>query len=120
MRSAMQKVNQDSSGRQQEFFQKQLDAFSDKLDQNFHVLCSIMKYAQNFCNQDNTHEARQIGHDERMNMPKGIRLEFPKFDGNNSTGWVFKSIQFFDYYQTHDHQKLTMASYHVEEETLVW
>lgn len=53
-------------------------------------------------------------------MPKEIRLEFFKFDGSNSTGWVFKAIQFFDYYQKLDHQKLTMTSYHMEGEALVW
>lgn len=52
-------------------------------------------------------------------MPKGVPLEFPRFDGTNSVAWVFKSTQIFKYYQTPGPQKLTMAINHMEGEALV-
>ena len=45
---------------------------------------------------------------------KLLRLEFPRFSGVDSDSWVYKSNKFFAYYNTLKHQKVLMASYHME------
>ena len=45
---------------------------------------------------------------------KLLRLEFPRFSGVDSDSWVYKSNKFFAYYNTPKHQKVLMASYHME------
>jgi len=47
---------------------------------------------------------------------KLLRLDFPHFSGVNLASWIYKSNQFFAYYNTPEHQKVMMASYHMEGE----
>lgn len=51
---------------------------------------------------------------------KLLRLEFPRFSGVDSASWIYKSNKFFAYYNTPEHQKVLMASYHMEREALIW
>jgi hypothetical protein len=34
--------------------------------------------------------------------------------------WVYKANRYFSYYNTPAHQNILMASFHMEEEVLVW
>jgi len=47
-------------------------------------------------------------------------MDFPRFNGDNPSGWSYKVNQFFDYYQTPLYQRVRMASFHMEGEALVW
>jgi hypothetical protein len=58
--------------------------------------------------------------DDRQIQTRTLRLDFPHFDGDNPSSWFYKVNQFFDYYQTPQHQRLRMASFHMEGEALVW
>jgi len=58
--------------------------------------------------------------DDRRIQTRTLCLDFPRFDGDNPFGWSYKVNQFFDYYQTPQHQRLRMASFHMEGEALVW
>lgn len=49
-----------------------------------------------------------------------LRLEFPRFDGSEPTEWILKTQQYFAYFQTLDHQKLQIASFHMEGKALSW
>ena len=51
---------------------------------------------------------------------KLLRLEFPCFSRVDSASSIYKSNQFFAYYNTPKHQKVLMASYHMEREALIW
>ena len=51
---------------------------------------------------------------------KLLRLKFPRFSGVDSASWIYMSNQFFTYYNTPEHQKVIMASYHMEGEALIW
>jgi len=33
-------------------------------------------------------------------IPKAVRLEFPRFKGDNPSGWIYKANQFFQLYNT--------------------
>jgi hypothetical protein len=41
--------------------------------------------------------------DDRRIQTRTLRLDFPRFDGDNPSGWSYKVNQFFDYYQTPHH-----------------
>jgi len=51
---------------------------------------------------------------------RNVKLDFPKFDGSEVLQWSFKDEQFFDYYKTHDDQRLLIASVHLEKEVVPW
>jgi len=58
--------------------------------------------------------------EERHIRTRSLRLDFPRFNGENPSGWTYKVNQFFDYYQTPLYQRIRMASFHMEGEALVW
>lgn len=51
---------------------------------------------------------------------RGIKLEFPRFYGLNPTAWLYRANQYFLYYQVPPSQRIFLASFHMEDETLVW
>ena len=53
-------------------------------------------------------------------IPKAVRLEFPRFKGENPSSWVYKANQYFHLYNTPVNQKILLASYHMEDEALIW
>jgi len=63
---------------------------------------------------------QDLFHDDRRIQGRTLRLDFPRFDGDNPSGWSYKVNQFFDYYQTPLYQRVRMASFHMEGEALVW
>nr|XP_023880783.1 uncharacterized protein LOC111993148 [Quercus suber] len=52
-------------------------------------------------------------------VPKSMKLEFPKFKGENPLGWLYKAHQFFQLYNTPPNQKILLAPYHMEEKALI-
>ena len=53
-------------------------------------------------------------------IPKTVKLEFPRFRGENPSGWIYKANQFFQLYGTPPNQKISLALYHMEDEALIW
>ncbi|GAU38235.1 hypothetical protein TSUD_145900 [Trifolium subterraneum] len=55
------------------------------------------------------------------NHPKPhMKLKVPKFDGSDAIGWIFKINQFFDFHQTPDPDRLTIASFYMDGPALGW
>ena len=52
-------------------------------------------------------------------MSKSVRLDFPRFKGDDPASWVFKSNQYFSFYQTPFDERLLMASFHMDGDALV-
>jgi hypothetical protein len=46
-------------------------------------------------------------------------MDFPKFDGENPSSWLYKANQYFNIYQTQDNDKISMAYFHLEGEALI-
>ena len=53
------------------------------------------------------------------NPPK-MKLNVPKFNGTDPSGWVFKTTQFFAYHSTLKPKRLTIASFAMEGPALTW
>jgi len=73
----------------------------------------------------NGSQALQIGNANNLESSlvctiKNLKLEFPRFHGEDPTCWIYKTNQFFSYHSTPEHQKVIMASYHLDRETLIW
>ena len=49
-----------------------------------------------------------------------MKLDVPRFDGSNPTGWTFKITQFFEFHSTPDQERLTIASFYMEGPVLAW
>lgn len=49
-----------------------------------------------------------------------LKLEVPRFDGSEPLGWIYKINQLFDYHNTPEADKLTVASFHMEGRALAW
>ena len=49
-----------------------------------------------------------------------VKLDFPRFSGEEPTSWIYKANQYFRYYKISKSEKLMMASFHMEGEALVW
>ena len=49
-----------------------------------------------------------------------MKLEFPRFFGEDPASWVYKANQYFRYYNTPIGEKLMLASFHMEVEALIW
>lgn len=52
--------------------------------------------------------------------PRPFRLDFPRFDGSDPLGWLFKATQFFDFHHTPPPQCLQIASFHMDGPALAW
>ena len=55
-----------------------------------------------------------------MAMSCPVRLEFPRFFGEDLAGRVYKANQYFKYYNTLAAEKLMLTLFHMEGEALVW
>ena len=53
-------------------------------------------------------------------MPKPIKIDFPRFKGEEQAAWVCKANQYLNSYKTLDHEKLSMAYFHMDGKALVW
>ncbi|XP_011027642.1 PREDICTED: transposon Ty3-G Gag-Pol polyprotein [Populus euphratica] len=49
-----------------------------------------------------------------------FKLSFPKFSGNDPTGWVYKAEQFFEFQNIANDQRVQLASFHLEGLALQW
>ena len=54
------------------------------------------------------------------NLSRLSRVDFPKFDGSDVQGWVYKCESFFGIDGTPDHAKVRVASIHLEGKALLW
>ncbi|KAL5754672.1 hypothetical protein ACOSP7_022892 [Xanthoceras sorbifolium] len=49
-----------------------------------------------------------------------LKLSFPKFNGEDPTGWVYKAEQYFDFKSIAIDQQVQLASFHLEGIALLW
>ncbi|XP_027351311.1 uncharacterized protein LOC113862423 [Abrus precatorius] len=49
-----------------------------------------------------------------------MKLDVPRFDGHDATGWIFKITQFFEYHSTPEEDRLKVASFYMDGAALSW
>jgi hypothetical protein len=62
----------------------------------------------------------QEGEDHDGIITRSVRIDFPKFDGSDPVGWIYKANKFFYFHRTPYNQMLMLASIHMEGKALVW
>ena len=50
----------------------------------------------------------------------GLKIEFPRFNGDDPSGWIHREEQYFNMHNTFDVTKVPLASFHLECEALQW
>ena len=48
-----------------------------------------------------------------LSLVKPVKLDFPRFSGEDPASWVYKAKQYFGYYQTPNAERLVIASFHM-------
>ena len=51
---------------------------------------------------------------------RGSKLDFPCFNGDDLTGWIYREEQYFSMHNTFDVNKVPLASFHLEHESIQW
>lgn len=52
--------------------------------------------------------------------PPKMKVDVPRFDGSDPSGWIFKISHFFAYHSTSESERLTIASFYMEGSALAW
>lgn len=50
---------------------------------------------------------------------KSVKLDFPRFKGDDPASWLYKANQYFNFYQT-PCERLLMASFDMDGDALIW
>lgn len=58
--------------------------------------------------------------DEGIIKAKTIRLDFPRFEGEDPEMWSCPAEQFFDFYNTPPNHRISISSFHMDGHALVW
>lgn len=53
-------------------------------------------------------------------QPRFSKIDFPKFQGDDPSGWVYKCERFFEFNQIEGSQKVKLAAMHLDEKTIQW
>ena len=61
------------------------------------------------------------GHSNRSKGSSGFaKLDFPRYSGDDPTVWLDRVVQYFDYKQTSEDQRVSLAAFHLESEANQW
>jgi hypothetical protein len=89
------------------------------LEETNNRLTNVMVVNQEPSNHSNQ---QREGHEggRMVVSSKTTRLEFPRFSGDDPTVWFNCVNQFFEFQNTPEAQKVSLASYHLEGEANQW
>ena len=87
-----------------------------------------MRVSQNTTPIDNPFALAETSHNQPLPNTNNyldqnhahLKLSFPKFNGDDPTGWIFKVEQYFVFNNVAPDQQVQLASFHLEGITLQW
>jgi hypothetical protein len=62
----------------------------------------------------------QQGEDHGGIITRSVRINFPKFDGSDPVGWIYKANKFFYFHRNPYNEMLMLAYIHMEGKAIVW
>ena len=68
----------------------------------------------------NTRNEAHNGGNQMMQYGRMSKIEFPRFDGNDVKGWIFRCRQFFRIDNVPEEMKVELAAMHVCDRALLW
>ncbi|KAD1690211.1 hypothetical protein E3N88_42456 [Mikania micrantha] len=96
---------------------EQLEA---QMNQILQSLQSIGNNSHSPHNSDSTHNGFGSSNYNGSNCTRFTKMEFPKFNGENVEGWLYKVEHFFMIDSTPEHLKVRYAIVHLEDMALLW
>jgi hypothetical protein len=76
--------------------------------------------SRNFFQDDRLPRGEHLAEDPVAIITRLVKVDFPKFDGIDPSGWIYKANKFFYYHRTPYNMRLILASIHMEGKALVW
>ena len=109
-------------GRVQDRLDNMEQGVSDKLHHLEETINRLMNVMLVYQEQTNHNIQQREGQEGRRMVVsfKTARLEFPRFSGDDPTEWFNRVNQFFEFQNTPEAQKVSLASYHLEGEANQW
>ncbi|XP_023874530.2 uncharacterized protein LOC111987066 [Quercus suber] len=92
----------------------------NEMNQQLAILVQRSGFDQGGISQSPTIGEHRNANSSTMAMVRPVRLEFPRFFGEDLASWVYKANQYFRYYNTPVAEKLMLASFHMDGEALIW
>ncbi|XP_034693910.1 uncharacterized protein LOC117920466 [Vitis riparia] len=89
------------------------------------VLTELQALRASHNQNSSPHDDSSHPHTSRFNIisdhpHQHLKLSFPKFNGDDPTGWVYKAEQYFDFKNIAPEQQVHLASFHLEGIALQW
>ena len=67
-----------------------------------------------------SNRAPDVGPSGGNSLTRLSRVDFPKFEGDDVQGWIYRSEQFFELDAIAENKKITIAAIHLTGRALVW
>ncbi|KAH0650548.1 hypothetical protein KY284_030460 [Solanum tuberosum] len=100
------------------------DSFSKEITEIRNILMEVVstKVPMGTHRHEPTMEIARQEHLPATTIPrhKLALVELGRFRGDNSEAWKFQAERYFDFYRIEEDQKLTMASFYLDNEALEW
>ena len=71
------------------------------------------------CNQQQPESSADTRFSSSNNF-HGMKLYFPRFNGDDPNGWIYSEEQYFSLHNNFDVNKFPLASFHLDHEALQW
>ncbi|CAL5348860.1 unnamed protein product [Camellia sinensis] len=117
----------DSSDRQAQDIREIRNSLKDVNEIKELIFAMNVKYDQMangvFGNHPETVEARVRSDSPQSSSffnTRYARIDFPRFFGEDATGWLYKCERFFDYNSVESANKVKLATLHLEDKALQW
>lgn len=65
-------------------------------------------------------EPQHVGVANNIPRTSFLRLELPRFDGSDASGWIFCIQEYFDYHNTPDDQRIKVVAFNLEGKASDW
>lgn len=121
-------VSSHSLQRQVDDQREELTGIYESIDALFNAVAKARSERTNESNQNDNHRNGSVNwnHGESSGGPTGgiqtrfPHLDFPHFNREDPTGWIYKVEQFFHYQRTAREERVVLASFHLQDEALQW
>lgn len=61
-----------------------------------------------------------MGESDLHSLVRSMKMDVPKFDGSDPSGWIFRIEEFFAFHNAPDDLRLSIVSFHLEGRASAW
>ena len=97
--------------------EEELAAIKSKLEDLDQKFLGLHLHNSPMNNRRQPESSVDIGFSSSSNF-RGPKMDFPRFNGDDPTGWIYREEQYFSLHNTFDVNKFPLASFHLEHEAL--